>query len=105
MAKGQHLTPYQMGIVKRFYEHRDTVLGQRLAELVSDIYLTTSEKALAKLWKSADDTMRKAGVDDAQSAEICTQRKIADLAAVVSALSASPQRSAPRKTAAPADDF
>lgn len=96
MAKGQYLSSYQQGIVKRFYEHRDSVLWQRLAELVSDIYVTTSEKALAKLWKSARETLVKAGVDAAGADAIANERRVQDLAAVVGALAASPPRA--RKT-------
>ncbi|CAG0989941.1 hypothetical protein PHYC_02232 [Phycisphaerales bacterium] len=105
MAKGQHYTPYQQKIIRRFYEHRGTVLTQRLAELVTEIYLATSEKAAAKLWKSAHDTLLKSGIDPADAEDIVTNRKIQDVAAIVSAMnSTSPPPSAPR-SARRADDF
>ncbi|GJQ30016.1 MAG: hypothetical protein HBSAPP03_19000 [Phycisphaerae bacterium] len=103
MAKGQYLSAYQQGIVKRFYEHRDTVLWQRLAELVSEIYLAESEKAAAKLWASAGDTLRKVGVEQKVIDAIVTERRVADLAGVVNALSARPPRS-PGRSAKPSDD-
>ncbi len=36
-------TPYQKGIIKRYYEHRDTIALNALAEIVSDLYLAESE--------------------------------------------------------------
>jgi hypothetical protein len=98
MAKGQYLTAYQQGIVRRFYEHRDTVLWQRLAELVSEIYLAESERAASKLWASARDTLRKVGVEAKVIDAIVTDRRIADLAGVVNALAAAPPRAGPRPT-------
>ncbi len=106
MAKGQYLSSYQQGIVKRFYEHRDGVLWQRLAELVSDIYVTSSEKALAKLWKAARETLTKAGVEAADADAIVNERRVQDLAAVVGALAASPPRARKAGPAAvPEDDM
>jgi hypothetical protein len=97
MAKGQYLSPYQQGIVKRFYEHRSTVLVGKLAELVSELYLAASEKDRAKLWKAARETLRKAGVPDADADPLCEQRRLEDLAGVVAAF----QRPAPRGGQAP----
>lgn len=107
MAKGQYLTAYQQGIVKRFYEHRDTVLSQRLAELVSEIYLAESEKQRAKLWKSALETLRKAGVPEADAASLCEARSVTDLAAVVSGLTSAGRApgARPRSQARSGDDF
>jgi len=39
MARGQYLTPHQKGIVKRYYEHKDTLATQKLGEIVSDLFL------------------------------------------------------------------
>ncbi|MDX2132337.1 MAG: hypothetical protein SFY69_09820 [Planctomycetota bacterium] len=102
MAKGQHLSPYQMGIVKRFYEHRSTVLVGRLAELVSDLYVAGDEKTRERLWKAARDTLRKAGVDEADAQSIYAERRLQDLAGVVAGLQASPapRSQGPRATPA-----
>lgn len=105
MAKGQHYTPYQQKIIRRFYEHRGTVLTQRLAELVTEIYLASGEKTVAKLWKSAHDTLVKSGIDPADAEDIVTNRRVQDLAAIVTAMnSTSPPQPAPR-SARRADDF
>ena len=107
MAKHhQHLSAYQQGIVRRFYQHRDTVLRARLAELVSEIYLAGSPRALDRLWKSARDTLAKAGSDEAEIEGVCGTRDVQSLARIVSALeSPSPRREAPPGRAPAGDDF
>ena len=37
-------TPYQQKIIRNFYENKDLRLIQKLGELVSNMYLETSEK-------------------------------------------------------------
>ena len=37
MGNGQYFTPHQKGIVRRYYEHRDALMHQKLAEIVSDL--------------------------------------------------------------------
>lgn len=44
-------TPYQQNIIKNFYETKDLRLIQKLGELVSDMYLETSEKKKASGWE------------------------------------------------------
>ena len=44
-------TPYQKGIIRRYYEHKDTMALQNLAEIVSDLYLAETAKQQEKLWK------------------------------------------------------
>jgi len=104
MAKGQYLNPYQKSIVSRFYTHRDTTLRQKLAELVTEIYLATGEKALLKLWKAAEETMLKAGADAPDVERIVGGRRIAELAGLVSELQSTPP-AAKRAAAKPVDDF
>ena len=55
------LTPYQQKIVGRYYDNLDSISRQRLAELVSDLYLTTGKKR-QRVWESLESTMRKLGV-------------------------------------------
>lgn len=79
-------TPYQKGIIKRFYEHRDTLALQKLAEIVSELYVTESEKKSARLWKSAHAQLLAAGVHAHQAGEILKERDLGALAKVVSEL-------------------
>ena len=55
------LTPYQQKIVKRYYDNSESVATQRLAELVSDLYLATGKKR-QRVWVSLESAMLKLGV-------------------------------------------
>ncbi|MCF6156292.1 MAG: hypothetical protein E3K36_13845 [Candidatus Brocadia sp.] len=48
---GKGYTEYQKKVIKNFYENKDLRLIQRLGELVSDLYLETSEKKKESGWK------------------------------------------------------
>ncbi|MCE7975505.1 MAG: hypothetical protein DYG92_14480 [Leptolyngbya sp. PLA1] len=86
----QYLSPYQQGIVSRFFAHRDTALRRRLAELVSEVYVTAEPTALEKLWAKARATMLKAGCDPAHVEGVCEGRKVEALARIVSELERAP---------------
>ena len=52
------LSPHQQKIVKRYYDNIDTTARQRLAELVSDLYLSTGKKR-ATVWKNIEAMLQK----------------------------------------------
>lgn len=54
-------TPHQQKIIKRYYKNEDTLKHQRLAELVSELYLTQG-KARQRAWTLAAAAMQKLGV-------------------------------------------
>jgi hypothetical protein len=54
-------TPYQQKIIKRYYDNQDIIQRQRLAELVSELYLAKGKK-LQKAWEGAVAAMQKLGV-------------------------------------------
>lgn len=47
-------TPYQKGVIKRYYEHAESAALQKLGEIVSDLYLATSDAQKERLWKRAE---------------------------------------------------
>src|SRR5262249_12499171 len=51
-------TPYQQKIIKRYYDNQDTLAQQRLAELVSELYLAKGKKLL-QAWEQAATAMQK----------------------------------------------
>ncbi len=79
-------TPYQKGIIKRFYEHRDTLALQKLAEIVSNLYLETSEAKRKRAWKSAHAQMLAAGVHKHQAQSIIDDEDLGALAKLVAEL-------------------
>ena len=48
--EGKGYTEYQKKVIRRFYENKDLRLIQKLGELVSDLYLETSEKKKESGW-------------------------------------------------------
>jgi hypothetical protein len=78
-------TPYQQKIIKRFYNNQDTIGTQRLAELVTELYLAEGKKR-AQLWKRAVAAMQKVGVPQSRIDHILKQDNPALLAGVVQEL-------------------
>jgi hypothetical protein len=76
-------TPYQKGIIKRFYEHRDTLALQKLGEIVSDLYLEEQPAAIARKWKAAHAQMLAAGVHRHQADAILADRDLGALAKIL----------------------
>lgn len=89
MAKGQHLSNYQRGIVRRYYLNRGSILLARLQELVSDLALAEGKRA-DTLWKRAAETLGKVETDPplptSRVEKILNERDIAGLASLVGEL-------------------
>lgn len=87
MAKGQHLTNYQRGIVNRYYQNLDTISAQKLGELVSELYLCSDAKKAEKLWKQAEAALAKTPLDKARVAGVLASRSVEGLAGLVAFVS------------------
>ena len=57
----QDYTPHQQKIIKRYYDNQDTLMRQRLAELVGELYLAAGKKR-ARTWTAVCTAMQKLGV-------------------------------------------
>jgi hypothetical protein len=75
-------TPYQQKIIKRYYDNQGTIQRQRLAELVSELYLAEGKK-LKTLWEAAASAMQKLGLPQARIDHLVTKQDPALLAGVV----------------------
>jgi hypothetical protein len=78
-------SPYQQKIIKRYYSNQDTVQRQRLAELVTELYLSEGAKR-QRCWKTAATAMQKLGVSQARIDHVVKQNDPALLAQVVKEL-------------------
>ncbi len=78
-------TPYQQKIIKRYYNSQDTIQRQRLAELVSELYLSTGKKR-TRVWESVVAAMQKLGVPQSRIDHLRTQDNPALVAQVVKEL-------------------
>jgi hypothetical protein len=92
MAKGQHLSRYQQGIVRRYYQHQDTIAVQKLSELVSELFLASDEKKKEKLWASVAQQLPKLDAEDTRCERVLAKRDLQELAKLVNeAASARPK--------------
>ncbi len=104
----RNLSEYQKGIVKRYYEHRETIQSTKLSEIVSDLWLADTSSAKAKLWKRAEQILTRAGVKQSTVRQIVGRRDEKALAKMASQVDAgsAPQEAAEqdagRSDAAPA---
>src|SRR5947208_3043849 len=88
MAAGDY-TPYQQKIIKRYYNNQDTLQRQRLAELVSELYLSEGKK-LQRTWQAAATAMQKLGVPQSRIDHLLKQANPALVAEVVKELEGKP---------------
>jgi hypothetical protein len=79
----QNFSRHQQGIVKRYYEHQDTIRSNRLSELVSELAVCESPSAATKLWGRAQVDLMRAGADATKVAAIVAQRDLEGLAKLV----------------------
>jgi hypothetical protein len=82
-------TPYQQKVIKRYYDNQDTLQRQRLAELVSELYLAEGKKR-ERAWQAAAVAMQKLGVPQARIDHLVKQNNPALIAEVVKELEARP---------------
>src|SRR5262245_45069101 len=78
-------TPYQQKIIKRYYDNQEALAAQKLAELVSDLYLTTGKKR-QRVWESLESAMQKLGVPQQRIDHLKRQDKPALVAELVKEL-------------------
>ncbi len=56
---------YQNRVIRNYYENRDTIMLQRLGELVTDLFLAEG-KAKVRLWKRVAEILEKLKVPKSQ---------------------------------------
>lgn len=88
---------FQEGVIRRYYEHFDTISVQRLSTIVSEIYLAEANKPV-KLWEKAKTLLSRVAAEDPRVAEIVAKKDIQGLARLVNELAAGVKE---RKTSTP----
>ena len=81
MAKD--FTRHQEGIVKRYYEHQQTIRSERLSDMVAELWLCEDPAKATKLWGRAQVALMKAGCDATQAANVVGNRDVEGLAQLV----------------------
>ena len=75
-------SPHQQKIIRRYYDNREQIDQQRLAELVTSLYLAP-EKKKARLWEQAEEAMQRLKVPAARITHVVAAADPAILADVV----------------------
>jgi hypothetical protein len=75
-------TPHQQKIIKRYYDNQESLQQQRLAELVSELYLAQGKKR-QRAWDAAALAMQKLGVPKSRIDHLRKQDNPALVAEVV----------------------
>jgi hypothetical protein len=75
-------TPYQQKIIKRYYDNQDVIQSQRLAELVTDLYLAEGKKR-QRVWKSIVAALEKLKVPQSRIDHVVKQDNPALVAEIV----------------------
>ena len=80
-----NFSAHQQKIIKRYYNNLDTILLQKLAETVTDLYLAEGKK-VEKLWKSAVGAMQKLEVPQQRIDLLVKSQNLEQLAKLVKEL-------------------
>lgn len=83
----RNYTPHQQKIIQRYYQEQPTLLRDRLATLVGDLYLAEGKKR-SRLWQQAAEAMKKLGYPDQRIQHVLASDKPELLATVVKELEA-----------------
>jgi hypothetical protein len=79
MAKNE-LSKYQKNVVSNYYSNLDTIMLQRLGELVTELYLAETEKKRVSLWDRVHKAMIKLKIPPAIIEHIMKTRSVEILA-------------------------
>ncbi len=71
---------YQADIISRYYDNLDTIMLQKLGELVSELYLADTDKKRDRLWQRVEKAMIKLKVPPMIIAHIMQKRDVEILA-------------------------
>ena len=85
----EDFTPHQQRIIKRYYNNQDTLQRQRLAELVSELYLAEGKKK-QRVWQNVTAAMQKLGVPQSRIDHLVKQANPALVAELVKELEGKP---------------
>lgn len=82
-------SPYQQKIIKRYYNNHDSIQSQKLAEMVTEIYLAEGKK-LDRLWIKAGEMLAKLEFPASRVEHLLQKRDPALLAGIMKELDGKP---------------
>lgn len=79
MAEREY-SSYQRDVISRYYDNLDTIMLNKLQELVSQLYLANSKPKQAQLWERAHKAMLKLKIKPAIIEHIMNKKDVVILA-------------------------
>jgi len=73
MGKREY-TDYQRSVISGYYEHKDTIMLERLQDLVGQLYLAQTPQKKDQLWQRVQKAMANLGVPKGIADHIMTQK-------------------------------
>ncbi len=77
---------HQKGIIKRYYENKDTIMHNRLSELVSELYICEDSRKADRIWKKVERALLNMEVEKSLIQHLMEDRSVEALAEVLSEL-------------------
>ena len=71
---------YQKKVISRYYENLDAIMLQKLAELVSELYLAETQKKKDRLWQRVEKALENLKIKPAIKEHILKKRDVEILA-------------------------
>lgn len=81
----RNFSPHQQKVIKRYYDNRDAIDDQRLAELVTNLYLASGKKQ-EKMWETAEKILDRMELPPSRVAHVMETKDPAVLAKIVEEL-------------------
>ncbi|MFO0975628.1 MAG: hypothetical protein U0996_04480 [Planctomycetaceae bacterium] len=78
----REFSAYQQKVIQRYYDNREQIDEQRLAELVTNLYLAPPKKQ-AKMWEQAEELMIRMKIPPTRIEHVMQTKDPAVLAKVV----------------------
>ena len=79
MPKSERST-YQKAVISHYYDNLDTIMLQKLGELVTELYLADTDAKKNRLWQRAHKAMLKLKIPPAVLDHIMEERNVEILA-------------------------
>ncbi len=85
MAK-QNYSAHQQRIIKNYYKNKDDIQTQKLGEIIAELYLATTDKKRASLWKRVEKMLVNLEVDPKTTKFVVESQDIETLSEIASEL-------------------
>ncbi|MFI4911554.1 MAG: hypothetical protein ACIAQZ_07795 [Sedimentisphaeraceae bacterium JB056] len=74
---------YQKNVIDNYYKNLDTIMLQKLQELVTELYLVESDSKWEKLWQRVEKALYKLKIKEDLVKDIMHERDVRQLAGYI----------------------